>query len=62
MSFKLCETCKHKGNVPAELVELYEEMRKFYPRVYYCGLLKVIKVYNSERSSQMFECALYESE
>jgi len=62
MSTKLCETCKHEASTPAELLALYEEMRKYYPRVYYCGLLNVIKVCNPERPSQMFECELYEPE
>ena len=60
MSPKLCETCKYKASVPAELLELYEEMRKYYPRVYYCSRLNAVKVYNPDAPSQMFECDLYE--
>ena len=60
MSAKLCEACKHKSDAPVDLKPLYEDMKRFYPRVYYCSLLNAVKVYNPGSPPQVFECELYE--
>jgi len=62
MNTKLCETCKYKGDIPAELLDLFNDMTKYYPKIYYCNLLRAIKVYNPNTPSQRFECELYDGE
>jgi hypothetical protein len=59
---RVCETCKHRSTPPPELAPLAEEMAKLYPRVYYCSKLQVIKCYNPERPSQLFDCEHYEEQ
>ena len=62
MNPKLCETCKYRENIPAELVDIFTDTIKHYPKAYYCNLLKSIKTYNPNTPSQMFECELYEQQ
>jgi ribosome-associated toxin RatA of RatAB toxin-antitoxin module len=59
---RVCETCKHRSEPPQELLDLYSEVSKYYPRVYYCSKLQVIKCYNPERPSQLFDCEHYEKQ
>jgi hypothetical protein len=58
---RVCETCKYKSATsPQELLDLYSEMYKVYPRVFYCKLLQAIKVYDPSSPAKMFDCELYE--
>jgi hypothetical protein len=57
---RVCETCKHKSTPPPELMPLAEEMSKYYPKVYYCSRLQVIKCYNPDTKTQLFDCDQYE--
>lgn len=57
---RVCETCKHKSTPTHELLDLYTEMSKYYPRVYYCSKLQVIRVYDPSSPAKLFDCELYE--
>jgi hypothetical protein len=57
---RVCETCKYRSTPPPELADLYFDMAKLYPRVYYCKLLQVIKAYDPSSPAKMFSCELYE--
>jgi hypothetical protein len=57
---KVCETCKHRATPPPELAPLYEEMRRLFPKVFYCKLLNAIKCCNPQSPAQMFDCELFE--
>jgi hypothetical protein len=57
---KVCETCKYKSTPPQELLDLYREMSKLYPRVYYCGRLQAIKAYDPSSPAKLFDCEQYE--
>jgi hypothetical protein len=59
---RVCETCKHKSTPPPELTDLYFEMAKLYPRVYYCKLLQVVKAYDPSSLAKLFDCELHEAE
>ena len=60
MSVRVCETCRHKSTPPPELLDIYREMSRYYSKVYYCSRLQVIKCYNPDTKSQIFDCELYE--
>jgi hypothetical protein len=57
---RICETCKFKSTPPPELANLYFEMAKLYPKVYYCSKLQVIRVYDPSSPAKTFDCELYE--
>jgi hypothetical protein len=57
---RVCETCKFKSTPPPELTPLVEEMSKLYPKVYYCGKLQVIRVYDPSSPAKLFDCEQYE--
>jgi hypothetical protein len=59
---RVCETCKYKSTPPPELLGLLEELSKLYPRVFYCGKLQEVKVYDPGSPTKLFDCKLYESE
>jgi hypothetical protein len=59
---RVCETCKFKSTPPPELLELFREMSRLYPKVYYCGKLQVIRAYDPSSPAKLFDCELYESE
>jgi len=56
----VCETCKFKSTTPPELLGLYSEMSKYFPRVYYCSKLQVIRAYDPSSPAKLFDCELYE--
>jgi len=58
---KLCENCKYKAPPPPELAPLHEEMRKYFPKVFYCKLLNAVRCYNPNRPTQVFDCDFYEA-
>jgi hypothetical protein len=60
LALRVCETCKHKSTPPPELTPLVDEMSKHYPRVYYCSLLQVIRVYDPSSPAKTFDCDQYE--
>jgi hypothetical protein len=57
---RVCETCKFKSTPPQELLDLYREMYRLYPRVFYCSRLQVIKAYDPSSPAKIFDCELYE--
>jgi hypothetical protein len=58
---RVCETCKYKSATPPqELLDLYREMLRYYPKVYYCSRLQVIKAYDPSSPAKIFDCELYE--
>jgi hypothetical protein len=57
---RACETCRYKSTPPQELLDLYREMSKYYPKVYFCGKLQVIRVYDPSSPAKTFSCELYE--
>jgi hypothetical protein len=57
---RVCETCRHKSAVPQELLDLYREMSKHYPKVYYCSKLQVIRVYDPSSPAKVFDCEQHE--
>jgi len=57
---RVCETCKHRSTPPPELLGLYSEVRSYFPRVFYCSRLQVIKCYNPDTETQLFDCEQYE--
>ena len=56
----VCENCRHKAPPPPELAPLYAEMRKYFPKVFYCKLLNAVRCYNPNTKAQMFDCELFE--
>ena len=42
------------------IINQYNWARRFYPNVIYCKKLKVVKVWNSSRRSQQFDCKDFE--
>jgi hypothetical protein len=59
---RVCETCKFKSTPPPELLELFREVSKLYPKTFYCSRLQVIRVYDPSSPAKLFDCELYESE
>jgi hypothetical protein len=59
---RVCETCKYKSTPPLELLDLFGEMARLYPKVYYCKLLQAIKVYDPSSPAKLFDCNLHEAE
>jgi hypothetical protein len=57
---RVCETCRHKSTPPQELLDLYREMSKLYPKAYYCSKLQVIRVYDPSSPAKVFDCDQYE--
>jgi hypothetical protein len=58
---RVCETCKHRSAAPPqELLDLYREMARLYPKAYYCSRLQAVKVYDPSSPAKMFDCGLYE--
>jgi hypothetical protein len=57
---RVCETCKYKSAPPPELLDLYSEMYRLYPRVFYCSRLQVIKAYDPSSPAKIFDCDQYE--
>ena len=57
---RVCETCKSKSPPPQELLDLYREMSKYYPKVYYCSKLQAIKCYDPSSPAKAFDCDQYE--
>jgi hypothetical protein len=57
---RVCETCKFKSTPPSELLEVFREMTRLYPKVYYCSKLQVVKVYDPSSPAKTFSCELYE--
>jgi hypothetical protein len=57
---RVCETCRHRSPVPPELVDLVVLMARHYPRVFYCGRLQAVKVYDPSSPAKVFDCELYE--
>ena len=57
---RTCETCKYKATPPQELLDLYREMSKLYPKVYYCSKLQAIKCYDPGSPAKTFDCEHYE--
>ena len=55
-----CETCRHKDTPPPELLDLYREMSRLYPKVYYCKLLQAIRAYDPSSPAKTFDCDQYE--
>ena len=60
MTQGLCETCRHRSTPPPELVEVYRDMSRLFPRVLYCGRLQAVKVYDLSSPAKTFDCELYE--
>jgi hypothetical protein len=57
---RTCETCKYKSTPPQELLDLYREMSKHYPKVYYCSRLQAIKAYDPGSPAKVFDCEQHE--
>jgi hypothetical protein len=57
---RVCETCKFKSVPPQELLDLYWEMSRLFPKAFYCGKLQVIRVYDPSSPAKLFDCELYE--
>jgi hypothetical protein len=57
---RVCETCKHKATPPQGLLDLYREISRLFPKVYYCSKLQVIKAYDPSSPAKLFDCDLYE--
>jgi hypothetical protein len=57
---RVCETCKHKASPPPELADLAALMARYFPKVFYCGRLQVLKVYDPSSPAKVFDCELYE--
>jgi hypothetical protein len=58
---RVCEACRHKSTEPPqELLELYMETARLYPKVYYCSKLRVIKAYDPSSPAKLFDCELHE--
>lgn len=60
MAMHVCETCRHRSAVPPELEALAVEMARYFPRVFYCGRLQAVKVYDPSSPTKVFDCELYE--
>jgi hypothetical protein len=60
---RVCETCKYKSATPPqELLDVFREASRLYPRAYYCSKLQVVRVYDPSSPAKLFDCELYESE
>jgi hypothetical protein len=59
-ALRVCETCRHKTVPPQELLNLYREMSRHYPKVFYCSKLQAIRVYDPGSPAKVFDCELYE--
>lgn len=57
---RLCHTCKHAQPVPLEVYTQLKSVLDRYPYKFYCAKLEVIKVYNPERPTQVFDCPDHE--
>lgn len=57
---RVCESCRYRSSVPPELADLVVEMRRYFPKVFYCSLLQVVKVYDPSSPAKVFDCDLYE--
>jgi hypothetical protein len=42
-------------------MDLVIVMARYFPKVFYCSLLQVIKVYDPSSPAKSFDCGLYES-
>jgi hypothetical protein len=60
MLVHVCETCRHKSGVPPELADLVVLMARYFPKVFYCSRLQVVKVYDPSSPAKVFGCELYE--
>jgi hypothetical protein len=59
---RVCETCKFKGESPEELAPLVAEWKRFFPKVFYCRLLQVIRCYDPSSPARMFDCEFHQTE
>jgi hypothetical protein len=41
-------------------VDLVVLMARHFPKVFYCGLLQVVRVYDPSSPAKVFDCELYE--
>lgn len=57
---RVCDTCRHKSGVPPELADLVVPMARYFPKIFYCGSLQVLKVYDPSSPAKSFDCGLYE--
>lgn len=59
-----CLTCKNRVlEIPAELTQIAEEMRKYYSQVIYCNQLGALIVSNPGNPAQeVSECEKYEGQ
>ena len=57
---RICEICKYKSTPPPELLDLFREMSKYYPKVYYCSKLQVVRAYDPSSPAKIFDCDQYE--
>jgi hypothetical protein len=57
---RVCETCKHKATLPPELLDLYREISRLYPKTFYCSRLQAIRAYDPSSPAKVFDCGLYE--
>jgi hypothetical protein len=57
---RVCETCRFKSAPPQELLDLYSEVSRHYPRVFYCSKLQVIRAYDPSSPAKLFDCELHE--
>jgi hypothetical protein len=46
--------------VPPELADLAVLMARHFPKVFYCGRLQAVKVYDPSSPAKVFDCDLYE--
>jgi hypothetical protein len=58
---RVCETCRHRVPPPPELAPLCEEVGRYFPKVFYCNLLQVVRVYDPSSPAKLFDCMLHES-
>jgi hypothetical protein len=57
---RVCEVCKYKSAPPSEFAQLVENMSRFFPKVFYCSKLQVVRVYDSDSLAKLFDCEFYE--
>jgi len=59
----ICHNCKNKGEIPTELKQLEQEMKKYYSCVVYCSVHKTLVVANPEIPTQCLrECENFQSQ
>ena len=59
---RVCETCKFKDVPPPELAPILADLRKLFPKVFYCKLLQVIRCYDPSSPARMFDCEFHQTE